>query len=248
MNKDLFSVEQKVVVVTGAARGNGLAIANGFRRYAARVVAVDILECDVPKDDQGLYIPMDLTQPEADRVVLQKSLNQYGRVDVLVNNAGISMAGEDPYSDKIWNDTLEVNLNAAARLCRSVARQMVKQRSGGSIINITSLGAERGFPDNPAYQVSKSALKQLSRAMARDFGKHGVRINNVCPGYIKTEMTKKSYSDPQLSQHRIERMMLPRWGEPDDLSGPCLFLASEAAAYITGIDLPVDGGWLAKGL
>ncbi|MBA7589844.1 5-keto-D-gluconate 5-reductase [subsurface metagenome] len=112
----------------------------------------------------------------------------------------------------------------------------------------SSLGAELGFPNNPSYIASKGGLKQLGKAMAVDLSEYNIRVNNVCPGYFKTDMTRKSYNDPHLREARNKRIMLGRWGNPRDLVGPCIFLASEAAAYITGIDLFVDGGWIAKGL
>ena len=124
----------------------------------------------------------------------------------------------------------------------------MKEKRSGSIINITSLGAELGFPGNPSYVASKGGLKQLGKAMAVDLAQYNIRVNNVCPGYFKTDMTRKSYNDPHLREARNKRIMLGRWGNPSDLVGPCIFLASEAASYITGIDLLVDGGWVAKGL
>jgi 2-deoxy-D-gluconate 3-dehydrogenase len=119
---------------------------------------------------------------------------------------------------------------------------------GGSIVNVTSLGAHQGFPQNPSYQASKAALRQLTRAMALDFGDFGVRVNSLCPGYIETAMTSTSHDDAGARAARAERTILGRWGRPDDLVGPCRFLLSDASSYVTGIDLPVDGGWLAKGL
>jgi NAD(P)-dependent dehydrogenase (short-subunit alcohol dehydrogenase family) len=124
---------------------------------------------------------------------------------------------------------------------------MSKKRSG-SVINVTSLGSELAFPGNPSYQVSKAALRQLSKALSIDFGKYGIRINNVCPGYILTSMTEKSYGNKKLREERSRRMILNRWGKPEDLVGPCIFLASKASSYMTGTDVYVDGGWLAKGL
>ena len=125
---------------------------------------------------------------------------------------------------------------------------MMKDQGGGSIINITSIGAELGFPNNPAYIAAKGALKQLTRSLALDLGSFGIRVNNIGPGYFRTDMTKGSWNDPQLEEDRIRRTILGRWGEPDDLAGAVIFLASEASRYITGQDLYVDGGWLAKGL
>ena len=122
------------------------------------------------------------------------------------------------------------------------------KRKKGSIINITSLGAEMGFEKNPSYQVSKAGLKQLSKALACDWGHKNIRVNNICPGYFKTSMTIKSFKNKTLKSKRDARMILKKWGTPGDLVGPCIFLASDASSYITGADITVDGGWLAKGL
>ncbi len=122
-------------------------------------------------------------------------------------------------------------------------------RSGcGSIVNITSLGAKLGFPNNPSYQMTKSALQQLTKAIAYDWSPKGIRINNICPGYIKTKMTEKSFNDEVLNKDRLDRMLIKRWGEPEDLVGPTVFLLSNASSYITGSDVVVDGGWLSGGL
>ena len=119
---------------------------------------------------------------------------------------------------------------------------------GGSIINITSMNAEVATPMNPAYIASKGALKMLTKAMALDWAQYGIRVNSVCPGYIHTNMTHKSWSDPEKSKIRTDRTMLKRWGEPKDLIGICHFLVSDESSYITGADFVVDGGWLAKGI
>jgi NAD(P)-dependent dehydrogenase (short-subunit alcohol dehydrogenase family) len=125
---------------------------------------------------------------------------------------------------------------------------MMKDQRGGSIINITSIGAELGFPDNPAYVAAKGALKQLTRSLALDLGSFGIRVNNIGPGYFRTDMTNGSWNDPQLKEDRTRRTILGRWGQPEDLAGAVIFLASDASRYITGQDLYMDGGWLAKGL
>jgi len=124
---------------------------------------------------------------------------------------------------------------------------MIKN-SKGVIINITSLNAEFAFPNNPAYVASKGGLKQLGKALARDWGRYGIRVNNLGPGYIKTEMTKQSFKDKKKKISRQNSTMLNRWGDMQDLLGPCIFLASDASSYITGQDLYVDGGWSANGL
>ena len=121
-------------------------------------------------------------------------------------------------------------------------------KKGGSIINVTSLGSVLGFPDNPSYVSSKGGLKMLTKSLAVDLGKKGIRVNNLLPGYMKTAMTKKSFMNKDLKEERDKRIIMNRWGNPTDLIGPCIFLASDSSSYIPGSDILVDGGWTAKGL
>ena len=125
---------------------------------------------------------------------------------------------------------------------------MIEQKRGGSIINVTSIGAAQGFPNNPAYGATKGGLKQLTKALAVEWGKYGIRVNNLGPGYTHTPMNEKSWSDKKLRKLRQDCTLLGRWAEPADMIGPVVFLASDASRYITGIDLYVDGGWTAKGI
>jgi NAD(P)-dependent dehydrogenase (short-subunit alcohol dehydrogenase family) len=241
----LFSVAGRVIVVTGAGRGNGHAIAVGLAQLGARVYGIDI---EFPEPESGFErITRDVSDENSSAVVLHDVLSADARLDGLVNNAGISLPPDDCYARAIFQRTIEINTLAPLRLSWTAAEVMKRNRKG-SIVNITSLGAHLGFPDNPAYQASKAALRQITKAMAVDYGRFGIRINNLCPGYIKTAMTKVSCEDESRRLARLQRMALDRWGEPEDLIGPCAFLLSDAARYITGIDLPVDGGWLAKGL
>ena len=156
-------------------------------------------------------------------------------------------SNEKFYSIKKWKQTIDVNLTVAFTCSQSVRKNM-KKRKKGSIVNITSLNAELAFPSNPAYVASKGGLKQLGKALARDWGKYGIRVNNLGPGYIVTEMTKKSYCNKKSRKLRENQTMLGRWGTVDDLIGPCLFLASNASEYVTGQDIYVDGGWISNGL
>ena len=148
---------------------------------------------------------------------------------------------------KVSIETYNVDLKAPYVLSKMVAEEM-KKKSNGSIINITSLNSELAFPDNPAYITMKGGLKQLTKSLAYDLGKHNIRVNNVGPGYMKTNMTKKSWSDPKTYEERKNKTVLQRWGKPSDLIGITVFLASDASSYITGQDIYVDGGWLIKGL
>jgi len=247
MMVDLFNVEDKVVIVTGSGRGNGEAIAEGFLSRGAIVHGVDIEFQSELSHKNYNKIVFDVSELDKIPELVKEIYNQKDKINVLVNNAGVGLASSTPYSDEIFDKTFQVNLRGAYILSHQVALLM-SNKTGGSIINITSLGAEFGFPANPAYQVSKAALKQLSKSLAIDFGKSGVRANNVCPGYIRTSMTEKGYQDKKLRDEKLNRMILGRWGSPADLVGPCIFLASNASSYITGSDIFVDGGWTAKGL
>ena len=240
-----FDIKDKTIIVTGANRGNGLAMASAIAAAGANLVRVDIsFDTSLQGDDRVF----DLTDACGIDGLVDAILADHGRVDGLVNNAGVSLASADPYSDfDVYDRTMAINATAAFRMCARLCPAMAKA-GGGSIVNITSLGAELGFPGNPSYQMSKAALRQLSRAIARDWGSQGVRANNIGPGYIHTAMTDKSFNDPQLHEDRRQRILLKRWGEPEDLAGPVIFLLSDASRYITGSDIWVDGGWTANGL
>jgi NAD(P)-dependent dehydrogenase (short-subunit alcohol dehydrogenase family) len=234
---ELFSLKSKVAVVTGSARGNGKAIADGLRDFGATVIGLDIIE-----DENSILC--DITNQEE----VNRCLEDYPIVDILVNNAGVSFPGTFlDYPDDLWEKTYRVNLKAPFNLMQNIAKKM-KDNSGGSIINITSLNSELAFPDNPSYVSFKGALKQLTKSAALDLGKYNIRVNNVGPGYFKTDMTKGSWEDKQKNKERTEKTVLNRWGTPKDLVGISVFLASNASSYITGQDIYVDGGWLIKGL
>lgn len=257
MQKDilkLFSLNNKVAIVTGAAKGNGRAIAEGFLSVGAIVYLVDILEKELNKVEKSINNPKArfLTADVGNKNDLSKVVNhiikERKRIDILVNNAGITIGGpSESYKEEDWEETYKINLKAPFLLSQLVSKQMIKQKQG-VIINITSLGAEQGFSNNPGYVASKGGLKQLTKALAKDWAKYNIRVNNLGPGYIKTDMTTKSWKNLKLRKERNDRIMLERWGDPDSLVGPTIFLASNALNYITGQDLYVDGGWLAKGI
>ena len=240
----LFDVKDRVVVVTGSNRGNGLAIALGLSKVGATVIRIDLgFDEKIGTHD----IEFDLSNSKEIGSLVKNVHNKYGRIDALVNNAGITIPSSNPYKDELaYEKTMSINLHSAFVLCSVVCPIMANNKSG-SIINITSLGAELGFPDNPSYQMSKAGLRQLTKALARDWGEFGIRANNICPGYIKTEMTIESFNDGKLNKQRSDNTLLKRWGESEDLIGPALFLVSDASSYMTGTDIYVDGGWTANG-
>ena len=252
-NNNLFSLKNKVVLITGAGRGIGQHLAQKIAEENAIVYAIDkqFTTKTSKSSMKNLFkIKCDITDQDKFRQICSDIVKKKKKIDVLINNAGISQANKQsgkPYAKNKWDETLEINLTAHFS-CSQEVIQYMKKRKQGSIINITSINAELGFPRNPAYVASKGGLKMLGKALAKDWGKYGIRVNNLGPGYIRTEMTKSSYSNKKLREERAKHTMLGRWGEKDDLVGPCIFLASDASKYITGQDVYVDGGWISNSI
>lgn len=246
---DIFSVKNKIIVITGAGRGIGYFLANELSKRSAIVYAIDKT---FSKKNEGNYYfqkKCDITNKTQFQKICKNILKVNGKIDVLINNAGITLPNNSSkdYPLENWKKTIDVNLTGAF-VCSQIIAKIMKKQFTGSIINITSINAELGFPNNPAYVASKGGLRMLTRSLAKDFGKYGVRVNNLGPGYIITEMTKNSYHNKKSRMIRKKHTLLGRWGDVTDLVGPCIFLASDASGYVTGQDIYVDGGWLANGL
>ena len=248
-----FSIKKKTIIVTGAG-GTGMAriLAENMAKEEANVFAIDInLSKPIPKKLTKFlkFIECDVTNRIKFEEICKSIFYKHKKIDVLVNGAGVTFPENEKkfYPEDKWDVTNNVNLKAAF-LCSQAAIKYMLKKKNGSIVNFTSINAELGFPNNPAYVASKGGLKMLTKSLAKDWGKFGIRVNNIGPGYMKTEMTKKSWSNPKLRMARTSRTMLNRWGEKEDIVGPCIFLASDASKYVTGQDLYVDGGWLANGL
>jgi NAD(P)-dependent dehydrogenase (short-subunit alcohol dehydrogenase family) len=253
--RKLFDLAGQTAIITGAAGGIGRAIAEGLVSLGVSVVLADmhdglheIERTIVQQGHSCIALKVDL-RDQSDRIALvNEAIRTFGHVDILVNCAGITQAAaSEKYPDEDWDRTLNTNLTAVFHLCKLVAKDMIPRRSG-VIINVSSINAVLGFPNNPAYQASKGGLLQLTRALATDWAKYNIRVNNICPGYILTSMTKVSYDNPASRGSRASRTMLNRWGSPEELIGPVIFLASQASSYITGSDLFVDGGFAKSGL
>lgn len=244
----LFSLEGKSALLTGGGRGIGAAIAVGLRDAGASVAVFEQALPDTLTEGIKFYA-VDISVRTALVPSFDQFIKDFDGIDILINNAGITISSpSEEYSMEHWNHTVDINLHAVFFICQLAGQQMIAQGRGGSIINVTSIGAAQGFPNNPAYAATKGAVKQLSRALAFDWGKYGIRVNNLGPGYTHTPMNRKSWEDPHLRKHREGCTMLGRWAEPEDMIGPAVFLASDSSRYVTGIDLYVDGGWIAKGI
>ena len=245
---NLFSLEGKIALITGGAGGIGSALLKGFYDSGASVIS---FEKNLPENPPkfATFYEVDLSVYLELKDVFSKFIRDFGRIDVLVNCAGVTLPCPNfDYPLHLWKETIDNNLNATFYLCKLAGLQMIKQGVGGSIINFTSINAAQAMPDNPAYAAAKSGIRQLTKALAYDWGKYGIRVNNIGPGYTETLMNKKSLNDPKAYKKRAENSMLDRWAKPEEMIGPVVFLASDASSFVTGTDLWVDGGWLAKGI
>lgn len=233
-------------IVTGCSAGNGLAIACQLISDGHLVVGVDRSLPNAGPEDWILL--GDVLCVSTLNEAFERALAVADGTLFLVNNAGVT-SPEFPQSDRTWDVTLDVNLKAPFQWSRTYCEHVTKGAvTSGGIVFIGSLATTMGFPRNPAYQASKSGLTGLARAFAYDLGPFGIRSNCVSPGYITTAMTSTSYNTPALHDARKRHMLLGRWGQPQDVANAVSFLCSEKSSYITGINLPVDGGWMACGL
>ena len=258
----MMRFENKTVIVTGVSRGIGQAIALGFAREGAHVVGVGVSEATETAEKAAALgakftsIQTDfakLDQAGAKDVVAQV-LEAAGRVDVLVNNAGIIRrhpAAEFPEED--WNTVMQVNLNVPFFLCQAVAawwldggREASSEDARLRIVNIASMLSFQGGILVPAYTASKSAIAGVTKALACEWAKERINVNAVAPGYISTENTRPLREDSVRNPAILARIPEGRWGAPEDIAGSCLFLASADADYLNGAVLNVDGGWLAR--
>jgi NAD(P)-dependent dehydrogenase (short-subunit alcohol dehydrogenase family) len=251
VNKYL-SLKNKIVLITGSSRGIGKEIAKKFLENGAIVIGIskdkDIKSIIKTKKYEHFFC--DLNNKEDIQKTLNKITKKFKQVNILINNAGITLESSKSEIKNInnFNRTIKINLTAPYIFSSSIVKKMAMKKQGGTIINISSIGGELGFPNNPAYLSSKSALIGLTRSFARDFGKYNINCNAVLPGYFKTDMNKKSLNNRSKRIKRANLTMLGRWGELHELVGVILFLSTKEAKYITGQKIIVDGGIVSKGL
>jgi len=243
----------KVVIVTGAARGLGREYARQFARRGARVVACDLRNCgetlSLIKEDggQGLALETDVTSAASTAAMARAAVDRFGGIDVLVNNAALygslHFVPFDRVDEGEWDATMNVNVKGNWQCCRAVVPSM-KERGGGSIVNISSLAATYGMPNGLHYTASKAAVIGLTRGLAREVGRFGIRVNAVAPNVVNTDATGEVFGDKRdrivevtLSQQAIRKPL-----EPEDIVGAVLFLASDLSKLTTGQTVMVDGG------
>ncbi|CAB3666573.1 MULTISPECIES: SDR family NAD(P)-dependent oxidoreductase [Achromobacter] len=246
-------LQGKLVLVTGAGQGNGRALALGLAAAGARVVATDV-QADNAAQTAGAIIDtggdawshaLDVTDPEACAAVAAQVQLEVGPIDVLVNNAGILIREgiDSPRAAENWRRVLDVNLNGSFNMIHAFLGALRATR--GVIINVGSIASFAGVGATLGYSPSKGGVKMMTQAMARDLAPDGIRVNAIAPGVIETPMTQYTRDDPARLANFMQRIPLGRVGQPEDLVGPAVFLASPMAQYVTGVSLPVDGGYLA---
>jgi 2-deoxy-D-gluconate 3-dehydrogenase len=250
---DQFKLDGKVAVVTGAGRGLGQTAAVGFAEAGADVALVDLISTDETAQRvralgrRACQIQANLLERASVLRIVETTVKELGAIDILLNNAGIiRRAPLLEFTEKDWDEVIQINESAVFFLSQAVARQMVKQGRGGKIINIASLLSFQGGIRVPSYTASKSAVMGLTRLLANELASHRINVNAVAPGYMATDNTAPLRADAQRSSEILARIPAGRWGAPEDLQGALVFLASAAADYVTGYTVAVDGGWLAR--
>lgn len=243
-----FNLDGRIALVTGSSAGIGFALAKGLAAAGAQVVLNGrdasrlAAAAQMVEESAAHQAAFDVTDRAAVEAAVDRIEREIGPIHILINNAGIQRRMPlEQFPDDTWREVMATNLDSAFFVGQAVARRMIPRRKG-SIINICSVNSELGRPTIAPYTATKGGLKMLTKGMAVDWGKYGIRANGIGPGYFKTELNKALYTNAEFSGWLTSRTPLGRWGEVDELIGAAVFLASDAASFVTGHILYVDGG------
>jgi len=254
MGERLFDLTDRIALITGSTRGLGLAVARGLCRAGALVVLngrdeARLQEAVADLTAEGLQAQgraFDVTNSRQVDGAVAAIEEQTGPIDILFNNAGLHRRGPlEQLTDRQWQEVIDVNLSGAFHVARAVVGGMIR-RGRGKIVNICSLMSEVGRETTGSYAAAKGGLKMLTRAMTVEWGRHNIQVNGIGPGYFRTRLTERLQADAEFDAWLKNRTPAGRWGEPDDLIGPAVFLASDASNFVNGQILYVDGGILAS--
>lgn len=250
---DQFKLDGKVAIVTGCNRGIGKGMALGLAEAGADIAGVfhstatGVEEEVTAMGRRFCGIKADLGDPGCVQSVVDRAVAELGRVDILVNNAGIIRRNPAlDFTEDDWDQVMNVNLKSLFFLSQAAARQMVAQGRGGKIVNVASMLSFQGGILVSSYTASKSGVMGLTRLLANEWAPKGIQVNAIAPGYIATDNTAPLRADAERNKQILARIPAERWGEPEDLKGCVVFLASKASDYVNGYTVAVDGGWLAR--
>ena len=250
---DAFSLQGKVALVTGCDTGLGQGMAVGLAQAGCDIIGINIVEPTETIEQvtalgrRFLSLTADLRDTSVIPDLVARAASEFGHIDILVNNAGIIRRQDAlEFSEKDWDDVMNLNIKTVFFMSQAVARQFIAQGKGGKIINIASMLSFQGGIRVPSYTASKSAGKGVTRLLANEWAKHQINVNAIAPGYMATNNTQQLRADEARSEEILGRIPAGRWGLPEDLMGPAVFLASPASDYINGYTIAVDGGWLAR--
>lgn len=250
----LFDLSDKTALITGSGSGIGFALAEGLAGAGAKIILngrnlSKLSDAEDRLKKQGASVAklaFDVTQPEEVKNAIDKYTEKEGKIDILINNAGINIRGHFvDFDEKDWKNVLDININGAMIVSQAVAPGMIKNNAG-KIINICSMQSELGRASVVPYAVSKGGIKMLTKALCAEWAKFNIQVNGIGPGYFETELTQPLKNDPEFDQWLRKRTPANRWGNPKELIGAAVFLSSEAGSYVNGHILYVDGGLLAS--
>ncbi len=245
-------LREKVALVTGGSRGIGRAIAEAFALEGARVAinfsqhkegALAAMESIQSRNGKAIIVRADVSAEESVQEMIDQVVGAYGDIDILVNNAGVN--SPTPFmqlSASEFTRILEVNVLGLFYVSQAVAKLMIARGKGGSILNVSSLVAQRPFVNMAHYNASKGAVSMLTQSMALELGPYKIRVNEICPASVETDINRAALQDPKNRKHRLETIPLGRIGQPEDLAGAAVFLCSDDASWVTGASLVTDGG------
>lgn len=248
---DLFDLTGKVALVTGASRGLGRAMAKGLARAGADLVLcarneADLAAAEKEIKDMGrkaVSVRLDVLSSESVERAVETALEAMGKIDVLVNNAGVNVRKTVvELAEEEWDRVLDTNLKGYFLMGRSVGRHMISQGSG-KVINVASILGAVGLPNQVAYASSKGGVVQMTKVMALEWAPYHINVNAIAPTYFETPLVAALRNDPERYKFILERTPMGRWGQPEELEGIVVFLASRASDFITGQTIFVDGGW-----
>ena len=250
-----FDLTGKVAVITGGSSGIFQCVAKGYGEAGAEVAILVNVNMKGAKETKNAIEEMggtakvyncDVTKVPVIVDTVAQIIKDFGKIDILINGAGILYRAKcEEYPEDKWDLVMNVH-KGTFFMCREVGRHMIERGEGGKIVNTSSMLAWSGGYLVPSYAAAKAAITQVTKSLCNEWAPHGINVNAIAPGYILTDITRPIHDDPKRNPSILERLPVGRWGNPEDLVGPFLFLGSGASDYIHGTILPVDGGWLAR--